>query len=175
MNGWMGSILRVDLSHGEIKRESLNPELARMYVGGRGLATKFLYDELDIFCDPLGPDNLLIFINGPVSMTLGLSSGRNMVVTRSPLTGTICSSNAGGYFPGAFKTAGYDAIIIKGRAETPVYLASSLEVEEVTGEYFAKRKAGRSSKTSYDEQLQRELWERTIEILEITSIHQVAQ
>jgi len=122
MNGWMGTILRVNLTTGQIKREALNPELAHMYVGGRGLATKILFDELDIDCDPLGPENMLIFINGPASMTLGLSSGRNMVVTKSPLTGTICSSNAGGYFPSAFKTAGYDAIIFTGKAEKPVYL-----------------------------------------------------
>ena len=122
MNGWMGTILRVNLTSGEIKREPLDLQLARMYVGGRGLATKILYDELDINCDPLSPENILIFINGPASMTLGLSSGRNLVVTKSPLTGTICSSNAGGYFPAAFKTAGYDAIIFTGKSDKPVYL-----------------------------------------------------
>ncbi len=120
--GWMGTILRVNLTTGEIKREATDLEKARMYVGSRGLGTKILYDELDIHCDPLSPENMLIFINGPLSMTLGLSSGRSDVVTKSPLTGTICSSNAGGYFPAAFKTAGYDAIIFTGRAEKPVYL-----------------------------------------------------
>jgi aldehyde:ferredoxin oxidoreductase len=119
----MGTILRVNLTTGEIKREATDLEKARMYVGSRGLGTKILYDELDIHCDPLSPENMLIFINGPLSMTLGLSSGRSDVVTKSPLTGTICSSNAGGYFPAAFKTAGYDAIIFTGRAEKPVYLS----------------------------------------------------
>ncbi|HDP79274.1 MAG TPA: aldehyde ferredoxin oxidoreductase [Spirochaetes bacterium] len=122
MTGWMGTILRVNLSDGTIEKQPLSPELAHDYVGGRGLATKILLDELDIHCDPLGPDNMLIFANGPLTLTGALSSGRYMVVSKSPLTGTICSSNSGGYFPAAFKTAGYDAIILKGRAEKPVYL-----------------------------------------------------
>lgn len=122
MNGWMGTILRVDLTDGTVKKEPLNPKLARDYAGGRGLAVKILYDELKIDCDPLGPENMIIFINGPLTITGVLSSGRYMVVTKSPLTGTICSSNSGGYFPAAFKTAGYDAIIFTGKSEKPVYL-----------------------------------------------------
>jgi len=122
MNGWMGTILRVDLISGRITKDPLDPALARDYVGGRGMAVKILFDELKMDCDPLGPDNLLIFINGPVAITGALSTGRYTVVTKSPLTGTICFSNSGGYFPAAFKTAGYDAIIFSGRAEKPVYL-----------------------------------------------------
>lgn len=122
MNGWMGTVLRVDLSSGKIVKQSLDSKLAKDYVGGRGLAVKILFDELKIDCDPLGPDNMLIFINGPLTVTGVLCSGRYMVVTKSPLTGTICSSNSGGYFPAAFKTAGYDAIVFTGKAEKPVYL-----------------------------------------------------
>jgi len=122
MNGWMGTLLRVDLASGAITKDPLDPRLARDYVGGRGMAVKILFDELKIDCDPLGPDNLLIFINGPLAITGALSSGRYTVVTKSPLTGTICFSNSGGYFPAAFKTAGYDALILKGRSEKPVYL-----------------------------------------------------
>jgi len=122
MKGWMGRILRVDLNTGVIKTEALDPELAHKYVGGRGLAAKILYDELQVDCDPLGPDNMLIFANGPLTLSGALCSGRYMVVTRSPLTGTICSSNAGGYFPVAFKAAGYDLIIFTGRAEKPCYV-----------------------------------------------------
>lgn len=122
MNGWMGTVLRVDLSSGQLTREPLDPVLARTYVGGRGLAVKMLLDELPLACDPLGPENPLIFINGPLTVTGALCSGRFMVVTKSPLTGTLCSSNSGGYFPAAFKTAGYDAIVFTGRAEHPVYL-----------------------------------------------------
>ncbi len=106
MNGWMGTVLRVDLTTGEITKDPLDPALARDYVGGRGMAVKILFDELRMDCDPLGPDNLLIFITGPLTITGALSTGRYTVVTKSPLTGTICSSNSGGYFPGAFKTAG---------------------------------------------------------------------
>ena len=122
MNGWMGTILRVDLTSGKIEKDPLDPELARKYVGGRGLAVKILLDELKMECDPLGPENMLIFINGPLTVTGALCTGRYMVVTKSPLTGTVCSSNSGGYFPAAFKTAGYDAIIFSGKAEKPVYL-----------------------------------------------------
>jgi aldehyde:ferredoxin oxidoreductase len=121
--GWMGTILRVNLTTGEIKREPTPLDKARLYVGARGLGTKILYDELDITCDPLSPENMLIFLTGPLTLTLGLSSGRSTVITKSPLTGTVCSSNGGGYFPAAFKTAGYDAIIFTGRAEKPVYLS----------------------------------------------------
>ncbi|MBN1289582.1 MAG: aldehyde ferredoxin oxidoreductase family protein [Actinobacteria bacterium] len=122
MYGWMGTILRVDLSSGKIEREPLDENLAREYVGGRGLGMKILYDELNPGCDPLSPENILIFANGPLTLTGALSSGRYMVITKSPLTGTICSSNSGGYFPAAFKTAGYDAIVLKGKSEKPVYL-----------------------------------------------------
>ena len=122
MKGWMGQILRVDLTSGEIKKEALDPDLAKKYVGGRGMGVKILFDELNIDCDPLGPENILVIITGPLTMTGAISSGRYMVVTKSPLTGTICSSNSGGYFPAAFKTAGYDALIITGKSEKPVYL-----------------------------------------------------
>ncbi len=122
MKGWMGTVLRVDLTDGSIVKEPLNMDLARDYVGGRGLAVRMLYDELPMTCDPLGPENMLVFINGPLTMTGALSSGRYMIVTKSPLTGTICSSNSGGYFPQAFKCAGYDAIVISGCSNKPVYL-----------------------------------------------------
>jgi aldehyde:ferredoxin oxidoreductase len=95
MNGWMGTILRVNLTSGEIIKEPLDQKLARDYVGGRGLAVKMLFDEMKFDCDPLGSENILIFINGPLTITGVLSSGRYMVVTKSPLTGTICSSNSG--------------------------------------------------------------------------------
>jgi len=133
MNGWMGTILRVDLTSGEIIKEPLDQKLARDYVGGRGLAVKMLFDEMKFDCDPLGSENILIFINGPLTITGVLSSGRYMVVTKSPLTGTICSSNSGGYFPAAFKTAGYDALIFTGKARRPSYLwinDDSVEIRE---------------------------------------------
>ena len=135
MNGWMGKILRVNLTSGEIVKQPMDPDLARNYVGGRGLASKILFDELELDCDPLGPENMLIFVNGPLTVTGALSSGRYMIVTKSPLTGTICSSNSGGYFPAAFKTAGYDAIIFMGRAEKLVYLwihDDNVEIREAT-------------------------------------------
>jgi len=136
MNGWMGTILRVDLTSGALVKQELDPELAKAYVGGRGLATKILFDELQIDCDPLSPQNMLLFANGPLTLTGALSSGRYMVVCKSPLTGTICCSNSGGYFPAAFKSAGYDVIVFTGKAVKPVYLwidDDNVEIRDASG------------------------------------------
>ena len=122
MNGWIGRILRVNLSLGDIKVEALDKKIARDYIGGRGLGIKYLYDEIDPMVDPLGPENKLIFATGPLTGTGALAAGRYMVVTKAPLTGAIANSNAGGYFPAELKFAGYDMIIFEGRAKSPCYL-----------------------------------------------------
>jgi aldehyde:ferredoxin oxidoreductase len=136
MKGWMGTILYIDLTKGEVIKKPLDPRLARDYVGGRGLAVRILLDELKIDCDPLGPDNMLVFANGPLTVTGALSPGRYMIVTKSPLTGTICSSNSGGEFPQAFKCAGYDLIVICGKSEKPVYIRidnDDVEIRDASG------------------------------------------
>jgi aldehyde:ferredoxin oxidoreductase len=122
MNGWIGRILRVNLSSGDILTEALDEQIARDYIGGRGLGIKYLYDEIDPMVDPLGPENKLIFATGPLTGTGALAAGRYMVITKAPLTGAIANSNAGGYFPAELKFAGYDMIIFEGKAESPVYL-----------------------------------------------------
>lgn len=120
--GWTGTILRVNLSNGSMAKEPLDPQLARAYIGGRGLATKILYDEIDPRLDPLGPANKLILATGPLTGTNAPTGGRYMVVTKSPLTGAIACSNSGGYVGAEIKYAGYDLVIVEGKAPHPVYL-----------------------------------------------------
>jgi len=120
---YTGKLLRVNLSTGEIKTEQLDTDLARKFLGGRGLASKMLYDEIDPKVDPLSPENKIIFATGPLTGTNAPTGGRYMVITKGPLTGTIASSNSGGFFGAELKFAGYDMIILEGKADKPVYLS----------------------------------------------------
>ena len=122
MNGWVGKVLRVDLTNESFAVEDLDADLAKDYIGGRGLATKILYDEIDPAIEPLSPDNKLIFATGPLTGTGAIAGSRYMVVTKSPLTNCIACSNSGGYFGPELKYAGYDMIIFEGKAAEPVYL-----------------------------------------------------
>jgi aldehyde:ferredoxin oxidoreductase len=122
MNGWMGKILRVNLTTGGITNEPLDDGLARKYVGGKGFSIKVLYDELDPGIDPLGPENKLIFSAGPACGTIIPASQRWTVSAKSPLTGLIGDANCGGSFGAGLKYAGYDMLIVEGKSEKPVYL-----------------------------------------------------
>lgn len=122
MYGWVGKILRVDLTLGKVNLEPLNEKLAQKFIGARGLGEKIFSDEVDPNVDPLSTDNKILFSAGPLTGTLATSAGRYNVVTKGPLTGTIAASNAGGYFGPELKYAGYDLIIIEGQATKPVYL-----------------------------------------------------
>lgn len=122
MFGWTGTLLRVNLTDGSIKKEALNLKDASLYLGARGLGTKIMMNEVDPKVDPLSPDNKLIFMTGPLTGTFATSPGRYVVVSKGPLTGAIGCSNSGGHFGPELKYAGYDGIIFEGRAEKPVYL-----------------------------------------------------
>lgn len=122
MYGWAGKILEVDLSNEKITETKLDEKLARDFIGGRGLGVKILYDRVGPEVKPLDPENLLIFATGPLTGTLSPTSGRHCVVTKSPLTNTISDSQSGGYWGAELKFAGYDAIIVRGKAKKPVYL-----------------------------------------------------
>lgn len=122
MYGWIGKLLRVDLTNGRIAKEDLNVEDAKNYLGARGLGTKIMMDEVDPKVEPFSPENKLIFMTGPLTGTLASSPGRYEVVSKAPLTGTIGASNAGGHFGPELKYAGYDGIIFEGKALRPVYL-----------------------------------------------------
>lgn len=131
MNGWMGNILRVNLTRRETSCESLDETAVKEYIGGRGLGIRYLYNEIDPSIDPLSSENKLIFATGPLTGTGALAAGRYMVVTKAPLTGAIANSNSGGYFPAELKFAGYDMVIIEGKADTPVYLWIENETAEI--------------------------------------------
>ena len=122
MNGWVGKILRVDLSEQDYMIEDLDPEFARDWIGGQGTASKILFDEIDPAVDGLDPENKLIFSTGPLTGTGAVTGCRAVWAAKSPLTGAIAFSNCGGYFPPEVKFAGYDMIIFEGKSEGPVYL-----------------------------------------------------
>lgn len=122
MGGWVGKILRVDLTAGDYLVEDVDTDLARNFIGGRGLGSKLLYDEIDPEVDPFDAENKLIFMTGPLTGTGVPCGARYMVITKSPLSGTIASSNSGGYFGPELKFAGYDGIIFEGCAPEPVYV-----------------------------------------------------
>lgn len=115
-------VLRINLTDHTIKKETLDESIAKKYIGGRGLGTKLIYDEGISKVDPLSPENKLVFVNGPLTGVNVPTGGRYMVVTKSPLTGMIASSNSGGVWGAKLKYAGYDAIIVEGKSEKPVYL-----------------------------------------------------
>jgi aldehyde:ferredoxin oxidoreductase len=122
MYGWIGRVLRIDLSKNAISFEALDPKIAKAYIGGRGLGIYYLSNEVEPTCDPLSSDNKLIMATGPLTGTRAPTGARYMVITKSPLTGAITCSNSGGKFPTELKKAGYDAIIIEGKASNPVYI-----------------------------------------------------
>ncbi len=122
MKGYMGKILRVDLTKGKVETEKLDENLARKFIGGSGLATKILYDETGPETDPLGPENRLIFMTGPFAATPVITSGRHHVVTKSPLTGAYTESDSGGTWGPFLKRAGFDGIVVTGKSSKPVYL-----------------------------------------------------
>jgi aldehyde:ferredoxin oxidoreductase len=119
---WAGKILRVDLTAGTVKSEALNMDWARSYIGSRGLASKYLVEEIDAKVDPLSPANKLIWATGPLTGTMASTGGRYTVVTKGPLTGAIACSNSGGYWGAELKMAGWDMIIFEGASAKPVYL-----------------------------------------------------
>ncbi|MDO5563881.1 MAG: aldehyde ferredoxin oxidoreductase family protein [Eubacteriales bacterium] len=119
---FMNCVIRVDLKTGKISKEPLNMQFAKDYIGARGLGTKYHITECKANIDPLGPDNKLIFMTGPLTGTFSPCSGRYEVVAKAPLTGTIGAANSGGHFGPELKYAGYDGIIFENQASKPVYL-----------------------------------------------------
>ena len=136
---WTKKVLRVNLTTNSITDEPLNMEWANDYLGQRGLATKYLTEEISPNCDPLGPDNKLIMTTGPLTGTMASTAGRYSVVTKSPLTGILACSNSGGFLGNELKNAGWDMIIFEGKSPDPVYLyieddtAELISAQEIWG------------------------------------------
>ncbi len=121
-DGYKGKILKVDLGTRQIRMEPLNEGWARKYIGGTGLATRYLYEEIDQSTKPGDPHNPLIFMTGPLGATPSITSGRHQVVSLSPLTGIFGESDCGGSWGDQLKKAGFDGIVVTGQSPSPVYL-----------------------------------------------------
>ena len=113
---WTRKVLRVNLTKGTCQSEPLNMDWVQKYLGQRGLATRYLVEEIDPKCDALGPDNKLIMATGPLTGTTASTGGRYSVVCKSPLTGTVACSNSGGFIGAELKMAGWDMIIFEGKS-----------------------------------------------------------
>jgi len=122
LKGYVGRILRVDLTAGETHDDRLARDALESFVGGSGLAAKLLWDEAGPEAEPLAPESPLIFMTGPLTGTRVPTSGRHAVTAKSPLTGIWGEADVGGSWGTALKRAGYDGIVVTGRSETPVYL-----------------------------------------------------
>src|SRR3990167_7150496 len=131
---WAGKILRVNLTAGTVTSEPLNMTWARQYLGSRGLATKYLVEEMDAKVDPLSADNKIIWATGPLTGTMASTGGRYTVVTKGPLTGAIACSNSGGYWGAELKDAAHlwgksvweTEEILKKQAQDPQVRVSSI-------------------------------------------------
>ncbi len=139
MKGWIGNILRINLTERKTKIESFDEEFAKKWIGGRGFAIKILWDELKPGIDPLGPDNKLIVALGPIAGIPAPNTGKTVVAAKSPLTGGYGDGNIGTWVTEQMRKAGYDVVIIEGVSEKPVYIyieddkVQFLSAEEIWG------------------------------------------
>jgi len=121
--GYAGQLLRIDLTDEKCKKEPLDPAIARMYLGGKGLAAYMFFNEVKKSVVPLSSDNKLIFMTGPLCGSIGgVCASRFAVCTKSPLTGAWLDSSCGGFWGPELKFAGYDGVIVEGRSDKPVYI-----------------------------------------------------
>ena len=139
MYGYWGKILRIDLTKRSLSVEEREESFWRKYLGGEGIAAKVLYDEVPENCDPLGPENRLIFSVGPFQGGSDiLGNGRFAVSAKSPLTNIFGSSMGGGYIAEGLKSTGFDAVVITGKSPDPIYIyvkEDKAEIEREKGRY----------------------------------------
>ncbi len=128
---YKGRVILIDLSSGSIKVESLSGEYLTKYGGGRGAAAKILWDEVDETIEAMEPENIMIFSTGVLTGTHAPMSGRSTVTSKSPATGRYFKTSVGGHWGLALKMAGYDHIVIKGKADKPVYIYITPENVEI--------------------------------------------
>ena len=130
MYGYMGKMLSINLSNGEINVEHYGEDFARSFLGGNGFAAKLIHDLVPAHVEPLAEDNIVVFAVGPFTGSPVWGTGRGHLASISPLTGIFADSNFGGDFASMMKKTGFDAIIVTGRASSPVYL--SIRDDEVS-------------------------------------------
>ncbi|OQY49767.1 MAG: hypothetical protein B6230_07645 [Desulfobacteraceae bacterium 4572_89] len=140
IHGYAGTILRIDLGSEQIIKEPLTEKMCEDFIGGRGFVTKTLYEELLPGIDPFDEKNLFIIATGPLSGHLLPASGKTHFGCKSPATGGYADSNMGGHFGPALKYAGYDMVILTGRAEKPSILVIEDEKIELrkADQYWGK-------------------------------------
>ncbi len=122
LGGYMGKFLRIDLTKKEITLKKFDEKILKKYIGGSGLGVKILYDETDENTDPLGPENVLMFMTGPLTNTSIPNSGRHSVIAKSPLSNIFGEASVGGTWGAALKKSGYDGVIVTGKSPKPVYI-----------------------------------------------------
>lgn len=122
MKGYMGKALMVDLSQNAIQTREIPKAWYEDFLGGEGLGVRLFYDHMDPSRDPLDPESPVIFATGPLNGTSAPEGGRLVLVFRSPATGTLALTNVGGHFAPALKKAGYDLLMVSGKAPKPVWL-----------------------------------------------------
>src|SRR5215212_10150778 len=120
LGGFANRVARIDLTSAQVTYEGIPEDWARKYIGARGLGVKYVFENGPQI-DPLGPDNLLCFMNGPLTGTEANMSGRMAMVTKSPLTGTVTDSHQGGWSASCLRWAGLDGLLFKGASRSPVY------------------------------------------------------
>ncbi|MDY6951292.1 MAG: aldehyde ferredoxin oxidoreductase N-terminal domain-containing protein, partial [Thermodesulfobacteriota bacterium] len=123
MDGWTGRCLRVNLSKKDFQIEDISPSLMERFLGGRGLGVKILSEEISPQVAPLSADNKIVFVSGPLVGTGAVTGASCNVVTKSALSGTIACAKLRGHFGAELKFAGFDMIIIEGKADSPVILS----------------------------------------------------
>jgi aldehyde:ferredoxin oxidoreductase len=129
--GYVGKLLFVDLTKGTLKEKALSKELSRNFIGGYGIGARLLYNMMKPGVDPLGPDNILGLISGPLNGTGAFFGSRYTVVCKSPVTGGWNDANSGGFFGPELKRAGFDGVFISGASDKPVYLFIKNEKAEI--------------------------------------------
>lgn len=122
MHGYMGKILRVDLSSGKMHVDKVDEETLKKFIGGVGLAAKIIYDEVKPELSPFDPENKIVFMTGPLTGTLVPCTGRYVVCAKSPLTDAWGEAHSGGFWARELKRAGYDGVVVEGKSEKPVFL-----------------------------------------------------
>jgi aldehyde:ferredoxin oxidoreductase len=140
MKGNTGKVINVDLTSGSVRIETLPEEYYKQYIGGSGLAAKIFWERGRFDIDPLAPEAMLLFMNGPFAGLRISGASRNSVAGCSPLTGHWGDSSCGGYFAPELRYAGYDGLIITGKSANPAYLLvrdDSIEIVDA-GDYWGK-------------------------------------